>query len=450
MRSADLHLHSVASDGALTPTALVEFVASRGLHALSLTDHDTVDGLDEAAAAAARSGSRFVPGLELSVTHEGQDLHILAYFIDPTHRGLRRLLGELRLDRESRLTEMLRRLAACGVSLSEEQVKAIAEPGATLGRLHVARALAATGQVTGVNEAFRLYLGDGGRAHVRKKTATPEEALSLLCAAGAAAALAHPGTYRRVEGLMERLTPLGLIGLEVVHPMHAPDEVARYSRMAERWGLLPTGGSDYHGGREHESLPGAHCVDVSILDRLEARRGGVKGAESIGGLERTASEVPMSDQSNPNAAGDGAAASVHNGFAHARRLRFILVFVVLASGIGWLVARGAREQVHYYVTVSELLGKEPGADLRGLRLSGIVEAGSIRKEALELSFRVTDGSRSIPVDYDGVVPDTFAEEGEVVVEGVLGSDGVFRANFLMAKCPSKYEVDPEDMKPEGI
>ncbi len=422
----------------------MELVASRGLHALSLTDHDTVDGLDEAAAQAARSGLRFVPGLELSVTHEGQDLHILAYFVDPTHRGLQRLLRELRLDRESRLTAMLERLAACGVSLSDAQVRAQAEPGATLGRLHVARALAATGQVAGVNEAFRLYLGDGGPAHVCKKTATPEEALLLLCAAGAAPTLAHPGTYRRVEGLMERLTPLGLVGLEVTHPMHAPDEVARYSRMAERWALLPTGGSDYHGGREHESLPGAHLVDVSILDRLEARRGGVKGADSVGGLERSASEVPMSDQSDPRAA-----ASIHNGFAHARRLRFILVFVVLASGIGWLVARGAREQVHYYVTVSELLSKEPGADLRGLRLSGIVEPGSIQKEALELNFRVSDGARAIPVAYDGVVPDTFAESGEVVVEGTLGPNGVFHANFLMAKCPSKYEVDPEDMKHEG-
>lgn len=136
-----------------------------------------------------------------------------------------------------------------------------------------------------------------------------------------------------------------------------------------------------------------------------------------------------------------------------RRLRFVIGFLVILSAIGILVARGAKNSMVYYVTVTELLNKEPGGDLRGLRVAGTVVPGTIDKREFELRFEMTDGEKAIPVAYRGVVPDTFGEKGEVVVEGGMGADGCFQANFLMAKCPSKYEMSPDDPNatpPEGM
>lgn len=129
-----------------------------------------------------------------------------------------------------------------------------------------------------------------------------------------------------------------------------------------------------------------------------------------------------------------------------RRVRFVVGFLIILAAIGVLVARGARNSMVYYITVSELLAKDRGADLRGLRVTGKVVEGSIDRKDFNLSFQMTDGSGAVPVSYSGVIPDTFGEKGEVVVEGRMGPEGVFEANFLMAKCPSKYEMSPDGEK----
>jgi len=141
---------------------------------------------------------------------------------------------------------------------------------------------------------------------------------------------------------------------------------------------------------------------------------------------------PGASQPNPRGAG------------FARRIRFVVGFVIILSAIGILVARGAKNSMVYYVTVTELLGKPRGDDLKGLRVTGKVVEGTIDRKDFELSFQMTDGQNALPVSYRGVVPDTFGEKGEVVVEGKLLQTGTFEANFLMAKCPSKYEMSPDD------
>ncbi|MBK8230097.1 MAG: cytochrome c maturation protein CcmE [Candidatus Eisenbacteria bacterium] len=132
------------------------------------------------------------------------------------------------------------------------------------------------------------------------------------------------------------------------------------------------------------------------------------------------------------------------GGGGARRIRFVVGFVIILSAIGILVARGAKTSMVYYVTVTELLSKPRGEDLKGIRVIGKVVEGTIQRQDFQLAFEMTDGEKAIPVAYNGVVPDTFGEKGEVVVEGKFLSSGTFEANFLMAKCPSKYEMSPDD------
>jgi cytochrome c-type biogenesis protein CcmE len=132
------------------------------------------------------------------------------------------------------------------------------------------------------------------------------------------------------------------------------------------------------------------------------------------------------------------------------RVRLLVGFVAVALAIGLLVARGAKQSMVYYVTVSELVAKPASADVEGLRVTGKVVPGTIRNEALLLRFHMTDGTQAVPVEYRGIVPDTFSEEGEVVVEGCFRSNGVFEANFLMAKCPSKYEMSPDEEAPDAM
>lgn len=132
------------------------------------------------------------------------------------------------------------------------------------------------------------------------------------------------------------------------------------------------------------------------------------------------------------------------------RLRILAAFVVIVLAIGLLVARGAKKSMVYYVTVTELVSQQKGRDLDGLRVTGTVVPGTIQKEDLTLRFQMTDGAKAVPVEYRGVVPDTFGEKGEVVVEGSYTLNGTFQANFLMAKCPSKYDASPDAEHPKEV
>jgi 3',5'-nucleoside bisphosphate phosphatase len=248
----DLHAHSNRSDGTFTPDEVVRLAAERELDVVALTDHDTVDGLDEAAAAGLASGVEVVPGVELSAEYLGTSVHVLCYWCDADDPGLR---GELRRLRDSRFRRgelMVEKLQGLGLPISFERVRAIAG-GANIVRPHVAQAMVEAGIVRTEREAFDRYIADGGPASVPKHALDPVDAVALIRSSGGVCVLAHPGMWGDQtsvpDELIERMAAAGMAGLEVEHCDHTPEQRAYYAALAERLGLLPTGGSDCHGAR---------------------------------------------------------------------------------------------------------------------------------------------------------------------------------------------------------
>jgi predicted metal-dependent phosphoesterase TrpH len=278
MRRADLHTHTTCSDGRLAPAALVREAAARDLAALAVTDHDTVAGVPEAQAAGRARGVQVVAGVELSVTLDGEELHLLGYAFDPSHEGLRRHLARFKEARRERARAMAERLTELGKPLTFEDVARqaasaqvasgqVASGHAALGRPHVAQALVAAGHAPSTRVAFDRLIGDDGPAFVEKPRFDAADALDLLHRAGGLGALAHPGEGTS-DATFGALVDAGLDAVEVVHPAH-DERLTRYWRtQAEANGLLPTGGSDYHGpGDDGEDRFGAFTVPApSIFD----------------------------------------------------------------------------------------------------------------------------------------------------------------------------------------
>ncbi len=245
MLRADLHTHTTASDGRLSPPGLVEKAHLRGLAVLSITDHDTLAAYPTATLAAERYGIDLLPGVELSANVGGADVHLLGYGFDLGDAGLRDHLARYRAERHERAEEIVGRLRALGHPVELERVLALTQ-GGTVGRPHIARALVEAGHAETVQGAFARYIGDGAPAFVPKGKATAEELVALVHAAGGVCVLAHPGSWVQVR-FAERLAAAGLDGIETVHPAHDDDLREHWRAVARRLGLLETGGSDYHG-----------------------------------------------------------------------------------------------------------------------------------------------------------------------------------------------------------
>ena len=271
-RRADLHSHTIFSDGLLTPEELVARAASKGLAALAITDHDSVEGL-ERAHAAAPPGLEVVPGIEISTALEGWDLHMLGFYLDAEHPGLRERLAGFQLERRDRAREILHRLQSVGLELDEAKVLASAGPG-SVGRPHVAMALVAAGHVADFDEAFRRYLGAHGSAYVARPRFHPEDAIAMIHAANGVSVLAHPGPSLPDE-IVVRLARAGLKGIEVWHPLHGNATTRRYRELVRRMGLIETGGSDFHGQPNGIEL-GEVTVSAHVVDLLK-RLAGVAG-----------------------------------------------------------------------------------------------------------------------------------------------------------------------------
>lgn len=269
--SADLHTHTVASDGSLAPADLVARAAGRGIRFLSVTDHDTVAAVADALAAAPE-GMTVIPGVELTCHAGGREAHILAYGVDLEDGVLRRELEELadlRRERARRMVELLNRL---GIEVELADVERIAA-GATLTRPHVAMALVERGHVTTLDEAFSRFIGRSGPAFVAKPVRDPGSTFRSVRRAGGVAVLAHPGTFRG-DDLIPGLVEAGLVGLEVRHTEHSAAASRHYEAMARDLGLLPTGGSDFHGTPGHRSRIGVPRVPGEWAERLVDRIGG--------------------------------------------------------------------------------------------------------------------------------------------------------------------------------
>jgi predicted metal-dependent phosphoesterase TrpH len=264
----DLHTHSTASDGALAPAAVVETAAVAGLVALALTDHDTLAGVAEAREAGARLGIRIIAGVELSVMDGEREVHLLGLHVARAD-ALEEKLSVIRATRRTRATHIVDKLNALGVPVTAEAVFAQAGSG-VVGRPHVARALIAGGWVRDQREAFERYLGAGRPANIDKERITFAEGAQLIHECGGLAVMAHPGPDGRRERI-EPLAALGLDGIEVLHPGHSGEDVARLSALADFLTLVPSGGSDWHGASVGQRQLGCMKVPAEWLLRQDAR-----------------------------------------------------------------------------------------------------------------------------------------------------------------------------------
>ncbi len=242
----DLHMHTTASDGAFSPSDVVELAHRLGLTTIAITDHDTTDGVVPAQVVAQAYGMTVLPGIELSAeTNADGDVHTLGYCFDIEDHTLQHVLADFRTRRYNRGMAIVNRLEAMGLPLEWRAVEAIADGGA-IGRPHVARAMIAAGYVSTVKEAFDRYLHNDGPAYVARKRLSPEEAIELIHGAGGVAVLAHPGLLPNPAAMITRMVKAGLDGIEINHPKNPPDVRALIAEMAARYGLITTGGSDFH------------------------------------------------------------------------------------------------------------------------------------------------------------------------------------------------------------
>ena len=269
----DLHLHTTASDGALPPADLVARAAAAGLTTIAVTDHDTVGGLHDAAAAATAAGVRLIPGIEITAVEDDRDTHVLGYFVDPETPALASFLVRQRADRIRRVQEMAERLAALGAPIDPEPLIARGlEEGRSVGRPHVAAALLALGHVRSWDEAFERFLEKGKPAFVPRCGAPAAEVVRIIHTAGGVASLAHPG-LTRVDALIPLLASAGLDAIEAAHADHDPDTEARYRALALSLRLAVTAGSDFHGDHgRHPAALGRIVMTPAELARLEERR----------------------------------------------------------------------------------------------------------------------------------------------------------------------------------
>jgi len=268
----DLHSHTTASDGQHAPEAHVALAARAGIRVLAVTDHDTVDGLSRAATACESLGVRLVAGIEISIIHNRRELHVLGHFIDPSGAELIAHARSLTQERLGRMEEMIRRLSGIGVTISIEQVRAIAND-APMARPHLARALVEAGVCGSLKESFDRFLGDGRVAHVARSEVTGAQAIALIHRAGGTATLAHPGSSRVNRLEVEALAGDGLDGLEVEHMDHPPSQRDALREWAKTLGLTPTAGSDFHGAAVTPNRRfGSVSMSADELARLEARR----------------------------------------------------------------------------------------------------------------------------------------------------------------------------------
>lgn len=277
MTRIDLHLHTTASDGRCTPGELVERAAQAGLTTLAVTDHDTTAATDEAQQRAAERGIDAISGIEITAMDEGRDLHVLGYFFNPRHEALDRFLAGQRAARLARAHAIGARLAALGmpIDLGPVVARAAGDSRRSIGRPLIARAMVEAGHVADTREAFDRWLGAGCPAFVPRNGAPPEAVIGIIHDAGGVASLAHPGKLRR-EPRIGPLAEAGLDAVEVFHPDHDAALVERYLGVARDFGLLMTGGSDFHGDPAHGLEPGSVTLPAREFERLrraaDARR----------------------------------------------------------------------------------------------------------------------------------------------------------------------------------
>lgn len=265
----DLHTHTTASDGTLSPQELVALAGKVGVGILAVADHDTTESVDPVMTLGAQAGIEVIPAVELNTDVEDSEVHVLGYFIDHHQPWFQEFLTMLRNGRANRAAKMVEKLNALGIKMDYAQVAGHAQ--GAVGRPHVARALMEAGVVRTFEEAFEKYIGRRGPAYVERLRVTPADAVRTIARAGGIPALAHPGWGAR-DDLIPELIEAGLEGIEVYYPDHTPQLTLHYMRLAEQYNLLMTGGTDFHGTAVASKAPlGSQYVPVDVVDKLKAR-----------------------------------------------------------------------------------------------------------------------------------------------------------------------------------
>jgi predicted metal-dependent phosphoesterase TrpH len=268
---ADLHVHSTASDGRLTPAEVVQEAARRGLKFMSLTDHDTVDGIAPALVAAKSfPGLKLIPGVEISTDIPQGEAHVLGYFIDYTGRELIAKLAQFRNSRLGRARGMVAKLDKLGVHLDWQRIEQIAG-SSVMGRPHIARAMLEKGYINSFKQAFTNYIGRDGPAYVEREKITPAEAVALIIKARGVAVLAHPFTVNEPEALIIELKAAGLAGIETYYNNYTAEDISRLLTIAKKHNLIATGGSDYHGLDSSETAIGDIDLPLASVEKLVAK-----------------------------------------------------------------------------------------------------------------------------------------------------------------------------------
>jgi len=282
MLKADLHIHTTASDGLLSPEEVVKWAAHKKLSAVAITDHDTINGVQPAVDISDSYKVHVVPGIEFSSVHKEDEIHILGYYIDYQKDWLRDKLDEMYQSRYRRAIGMVEKLNQMGMNITLEQVKALAE-GGTIGRPHIARALQEKGYIDNMKDAFRLYIGKGGPAYVERYRISCQEAIDMIKELGGVPVLAHPGLIND-KNCINDILDMGIEGIEVYHTKHDEETVRSALKIAAEKKLLITGGSDCHGiFLNNEPILGNVWVDFSYVQQLQKNSEAKKMKQLNGG-----------------------------------------------------------------------------------------------------------------------------------------------------------------------
>ncbi len=268
----DLHVHSTASDGSLSPLKIIERAKEIGLRAVAITDHDTVEGSAEALGYPPCPSLEILSGIEISARVPSGTMHILGYLLRLDDLTLRQTLKRLQEARANRNIKIVEKLQDLGVSIQYDEIRAVSG-GGQIGRPHIAQVLVRKGAARSLGEAFKKFLRKEGPAYVARYRLLPSEAIQMILRAGGVPVLSHPFTLdakdeRELEGILVDLKEAGLKGVEVYYPEHGPKRTARYERLARRHGLVMTGGTDFHGAAKPRVQMGIGRGDLRIPYRL--------------------------------------------------------------------------------------------------------------------------------------------------------------------------------------